>query len=46
MTEKLFEYAFDIDSPNITQMWQLLIDYVYPIITNIRLRFFCLIANH
>ena len=40
MTEKLFEYAFDIDSPNITQMWQLLIDYVYPITTNIRLWFF------
>ena len=39
MTEKLFGYVFDCECPNITQMWQSLIDYVYPIINNIPLCF-------
>ena len=33
------EALFDIECPNVKQMWQLLIDYVYPIITDIWLWF-------
>ena len=32
-------YLFDSECPNVTQIWQLLIDYVYPIITDIWLWF-------
>lgn len=46
ITEKLFGCVFDSECPNITQMWQILNDYVYPVITNIRLWFFCPIANY
>ena len=39
MTKKLFWNFFDSDSPYVTQMWQFLIVYVYPIINSIRLWF-------
>ena len=29
MTEKVFGDVFNSENPNVTQIWQLLIDYVY-----------------
>ena len=46
MTEELFnQISFDSECPNVTQMWQLLINYVYPFITDIWL-WCCVLANH
>ena len=39
-------YIFDSERSNITQIWQFLIDYLYTIIIDIQLWFFCSIAPH
>ena len=44
--EKLFEYVFDSEHPNVTQMWHLLINYVYVIIKDIGVWFSVRLPHH